>query len=61
MMGLPDEKSRAEILEALTKEVKLQDVSFKELAKITAGYVGADLEALIKEVQNLCPTNYNKY
>ena len=50
-MGLPDEAARAEIIQALSKNVKMKDVSCKELAKITAGYVGADLEALIKEVK----------
>ena len=49
-LGLPDEKARVEILQALTKNVKLEEVDMLKLSKLTPGYVGADIEALIKEV-----------
>jgi cell division protease FtsH len=45
---LPDERSRVELFHIHTRGKKLSaDVNFPELAKITAGYSGADVEALI--------------
>ena len=47
---LPDEKSRYEILKVHTKKVPLaRDVNLKELAKLTEGYSGADIENLVRE------------
>ena len=47
---LPDEKSRLEILKVHTKRMPLtKDVNLKELAKITVGYSGADIENLVRE------------
>jgi|UniRef100_A0A7J3Z7V0 AAA family ATPase, CDC48 subfamily len=46
----PDTKARYEILKIHTRKIPLaEDVSLVELAKITEGYSGADLEALVRE------------
>ena len=46
----PDKQSRLEILRIHTKDMPLaDDVDLEELAKITEGYSGADLEALVRE------------
>ena len=43
----PDEESRKEILESLIKEKPTEKIETKEIAKLTPGYSGADLKALI--------------
>lgn len=43
----PDEESRKEILEGLIKEKPTDKIDTKEIAKLTAGYSGADLKALV--------------
>lgn len=49
-MGVPNEHMRELILKALTREPKLSpDVDFKALAKLTAGFVGADLRDLVSK------------
>jgi ribosome biogenesis ATPase len=49
-LGIPDENSRAKILSVICRDVKLNpDVTPKVLAKLTPGYVGADLQALVRE------------
>jgi transitional endoplasmic reticulum ATPase len=49
-IGVPDKKGRKEILQIHTRHMPLaKDVNLDELADITYGYVGADLEALGKE------------
>jgi transitional endoplasmic reticulum ATPase len=46
----PDLKSREEILKIHTKNVPLaKDVNLKELAELTEGFSGADLEGLVRE------------
>jgi transitional endoplasmic reticulum ATPase len=46
----PDTKARYEILKIHTRKIPLaEDVNLVELAKITEGYSGADLEALVRE------------
>ncbi|MEM2928638.1 MAG: CDC48 family AAA ATPase [Nitrososphaerota archaeon] len=46
----PDEKARLQIFKIHTKDMPLaKDVSIEELAKITEGYTGADIEALCRE------------
>jgi transitional endoplasmic reticulum ATPase len=45
----PEEKARLGILEIHTKNMPLKGVDLKEIAKLTEGYSGADLEALARE------------
>lgn len=49
-LGIPDEKARIEILEIVCGKMKLNsDICLKQLARLTPGYVGADLYALARE------------
>ncbi len=49
-VGIPDREGRKEILQIHTRSMPLSDeVSLNELADVTHGYVGADLESLAKE------------
>ncbi|MGA2198493.1 MAG: CDC48 family AAA ATPase [Nitrososphaerales archaeon] len=49
-IGIPDEKSRLEILHIHTRGMPLEpDVKLEEVARVTHGFVGADLQALAKE------------
>ncbi|MGC8628823.1 MAG: CDC48 family AAA ATPase [Candidatus Micrarchaeia archaeon] len=49
-IGVPDRNARKEILLIHTRNMPLaKDVSIDELADITHGYTGADLQALVKE------------
>jgi ribosome biogenesis ATPase len=46
-MGVPDEQAREKILRVISSKLKLSgDFDYKALAKLTPGYVGADLNAL---------------
>jgi len=46
----PDEKGRLEILRIHTRKMPLaDDVDLEELARLTEGYTGADLAALVRE------------
>lgn len=46
-IGIPDEEARRAILSMLTANLRLSgDFDFNQLAKVTPGYVGADLRAL---------------
>ncbi|TAL54305.1 MAG: AAA family ATPase [Nanoarchaeota archaeon] len=45
----PDEKTRLEILKVHTKKMPLKDVDLDELAMLTEGYVGADIESACRE------------
>ncbi len=50
VIGVPDESGRREILGIHTRGMPLGDkVDLKELAKVTHGFVGADLAALARE------------
>ncbi|KUO42916.1 MAG: hypothetical protein APU95_00235 [Hadesarchaea archaeon YNP_N21] len=50
VIGVPDRDGRKEILQIHTRGMPLaKDVSLDELANVTHGFVGADLEALAKE------------
>lgn len=50
ILGIPDEDARYEIITRLSKNLKLSgDFDFREIAKLTPGYVGADLHAITKE------------
>merc|ERR1740121_3416134 len=49
-MGIPDEPARARILEKMISGMRIaEDLDLPLLAKLTPGYVGADLSALTKE------------
>ncbi|KAJ4806526.1 cell division cycle 48 [Rhynchospora pubera] len=49
-LGVPDEAARFEILSKLSKRLKLEDkLDLSKVAKATAGFVGADLNALVDE------------
>ena len=49
-IGIPDEQGRKEILDIHTRGMPLDDkVNLDQIAKITHGFVGADLEILAKE------------
>ena len=43
----PDEESRKEIIESLLKDRPAEKIDAKDIAKVTAGYSGADLKALV--------------
>ena len=48
-MGMPNERAREQILRALSRNLNLaDDVNFAELAKLTPGYVGSDLQYVVK-------------
>jgi transitional endoplasmic reticulum ATPase len=50
LVGAPDEEGREKILEIHTEHTPLSpDVSLKEIAEITDGYVGSDLESICRE------------
>ncbi len=52
---IPDKRGRLEILEIHTRGMPLAtDVKLEELANITHGFVGADLEALCREAAMIC-------
>ncbi|XP_077960733.1 nuclear valosin-containing protein-like isoform X1 [Gasterosteus aculeatus] len=49
-LGIPDEAARLRILQTLCRKLKLQeDFDYQQLARLTPGYVGADLMALCRE------------
>jgi transitional endoplasmic reticulum ATPase len=49
-IGIPDQSGRLEILEIHTRGMPLtQDVNLNSIAKITHGFVGADLESVCRE------------
>ncbi|KAE8541449.1 hypothetical protein D1P53_002809 [Cryptococcus gattii VGV] len=49
-MGVPSQEGREEILKVLCSKLRLSgDVDFRQLAKATPGYIGADLTALTTE------------
>ncbi|XP_029962948.1 nuclear valosin-containing protein-like [Salarias fasciatus] len=49
-LGIPDQAARLRILKTLCRKLKLpDDFDFLQLARLTPGYVGADLMALCRE------------
>ena len=49
-IGIPDEEGRYDILQIHTRGMPLeQDLDLKSYAKVTHGFVGADLEMVVKE------------
>ncbi|XP_054249354.1 nuclear valosin-containing protein-like isoform X2 [Indicator indicator] len=56
-LGIPGEQAREKILETLCRKLKLpESFEFKHLARLTPGYVGADLMALCREAA-MCTVN----
>jgi len=48
-VGVPDKKGRLSILKIHTRGMPLKNVKLQEIANLTHGFVGADIEALSKE------------
>ncbi len=48
-VGVPDKQGRLQILKIHTRGMPFKNVKLEELAALTHGFVGADLEALAKE------------
>ncbi|KAL0964410.1 hypothetical protein UPYG_G00323470 [Umbra pygmaea] len=49
-LGIPDEAARLRILKTLCRKLKLpEEFDYRQLARLTPGYVGADLMALCRE------------
>ncbi|RCK63342.1 Ribosome biogenesis ATPase RIX7 [Candida viswanathii] len=49
-LNVPNEEQRISILKAMTKNIKLENgelFDYRELSKLTPGYVGADLKSLV--------------
>ncbi|NXH11857.1 NVL protein, partial [Bucco capensis] len=56
-LGIPDEAAREKILWTLCRKLKLpESFEFRRLARLTPGYVGADLVALCREAA-VCTVN----
>lgn len=54
MTPAPDKKARKEIFAVHTKKIPLaKDVKIEELTEVTEGYVGADIEAVVREAAML--------
>ena len=50
-LGVPNEQARGEILEILTKKMRMRpEIDMLEIVRMTPGYVGADISTLCKEV-----------
>ena len=62
VVGRPDVKGRKEILEVHAKNKPLgDDVDFEQIARITAGFTGADLENLVNEAAIYAAENNQAY
>jgi len=54
LVSTPEEKGRLKILEIHTKDMpKAKDVNLNQIAKITTGYSGADIELMVREAAML--------
>jgi len=43
-IGVPDRKARLKIIQKMSRKLNMSiDISLKEVARLTPGYVGADL------------------
>uniref|UniRef100_A0A182PB00 AAA+ ATPase domain-containing protein n=1 Tax=Anopheles epiroticus TaxID=199890 RepID=A0A182PB00_9DIPT len=52
-LGIPDREARTQILRIICRKLKISDaIDYGELAKLTPGYVGADLLALATRAAN---------
>ncbi len=62
LVGRPDVKGRKEILEVHAKNRPLgDDVDLEQIARITSGFTGADLENLLNEASILAAKNEKTY
>lgn len=53
-VGIPNEKARAEILRILSRKLQIApDFDFGSIARLCPGYVGADLNSLVREAANV--------
>jgi cell division protease FtsH len=60
-INLPDQRDRTEILKVHAQNKKFSDdVNFEELSKLTIGFAGAGLEALLNEATILAVTRNHK-
>ncbi|KAK5201088.1 Ribosome biogenesis ATPase rix7 [Cryomyces antarcticus] len=60
-MGVPNESGRERILSALTRQIRVSaDVDFARLAKMTPGFVGADLRDLVGKAGTWSMDRYRK-
>jgi len=49
-MGIPDKKARSRILKVICRDLRLApDFDFDQIASLTPGFVGADIQALARE------------
>ncbi|CAL9687683.1 unnamed protein product [Knipowitschia caucasica] len=56
-LGIPDVSARLRILKTLCRKLKLsEDIDYGQMARLTPGYVGADLMALCREAA-MCAVN----
>ncbi|EPB70540.1 ATPase, AAA family [Ancylostoma ceylanicum] len=55
-LGIPDEEARQKILQTVCKLPLDENVNMKMVARLTPGYVGADLNALVREAAK-CAVN----
>ncbi len=53
LVGVPDQEARESVFKVHTEKIPLDNVSIKELAEQTEGYVGADIEAICREAAML--------
>jgi len=61
-LGIPDERSRIQILKVLCRNLKLSDdVNFQLIARLTPGYVGADLMSLCREAVMQAVNRFLRY
>ena len=60
-IGVPNPAAREKILRAQTRKTPMsEDVDFIELANMTAGYVGADLESLVSKAGSVTDARYRQ-
>ncbi|TKR71700.1 hypothetical protein L596_019257 [Steinernema carpocapsae] len=56
-LGIPDERARSEILDIVCRGLRVDEsVAMNKIARLTPGYVGADLRALAREA-SMCAVN----
>ena len=56
-LGIPTEEARVRILQVISRKLRLEGAfEFKRVAKMTPGFVGADLSALCKEAAAIAVT-----